>query len=177
MKIVTPEMVAGLLARAASAPRKRMNLNLHAEPEDPINRFLNAGLEGTYIRPHRHRTGKWELLNVLQGRLDVVIFTAEGKVMSRVSLGLKGQNLIEICGGEWHGIVFQAPAAVVLEVKPGPYEPELDKEFAEWAPMDGDPAAGLFLNWLESAAPGEVWAGTREQHSGWAHQATGLRCR
>ncbi len=33
MKIVSSEMIAGLLAQAADASRKRMNLNLHAEPE------------------------------------------------------------------------------------------------------------------------------------------------
>ena len=159
MKIVNSEMIAGLLTQAAGASRKRMNLNLHAEPGDPINRFVNAGLHGSYVRPHRHRKGKWELLNVLQGRLDVVIFSPDGEVKNRVTLGPTGQSLIEICGGEWHAVVFGAPAAVVLEVKPGPYEPELDKEFAKWAPVDGDPAADLFLTWLERGAPGEVWRG------------------
>ncbi len=96
---------------------------------------------------------------MLQGRLDVVIFGPEGEVKNRVSLGPTGQSLIEICGGEWHGVVFRAPAAVVLEVKPGPYEPELDKEFADWAPGDSDPAVDLFLTWLESAAPREIWPG------------------
>jgi hypothetical protein len=57
MKIIAAETITDLLARAASAPRKRMNLNLHAEPSDPTNRFLNAGLAGTYVRPHRHRIG------------------------------------------------------------------------------------------------------------------------
>jgi cupin fold WbuC family metalloprotein len=74
MKIVTAEMIAELLSRAAASPRKRMNLNLHAELTDPIARFLNAGIAGTYVRPHRHRTGKWELVSVLQGRVDLVIF-------------------------------------------------------------------------------------------------------
>ena len=134
MKIVTTEAIEELLTRAATAPRKRLNLNLHAEPSDPINRFLNAGLAGTYVRPHRHRIGKWELLNVLQGRLDVVIFTSNGDVNSRLALGAKGPSLVEIYGGEWHSFVFHAPAAVVLEVKPGPYEPQFDKEFAQWAP-------------------------------------------
>ncbi len=157
MKIVTTETIADLLTRAAMAPRKRLNLNLHAEPSDPINRFLNAGLAGTYVRPHRHRIGKWELLNVLQGKLDVVIFSFNGEVKSRFALGPKGPSLIEIYGGEWHSFVFHTPAAVVLEVKPGPYEPQFDKEFAEWAPMEDDPVATLFLTWLESAAPGEVW--------------------
>ena len=86
MKIVTTETIAELLTRAATAPRKRLNLNLHAEPSDPINRFLNGGLAETYVRPHRHRIGKWELLNVLQGRLDVVIFTSNGEVKSRFTL-------------------------------------------------------------------------------------------
>jgi cupin fold WbuC family metalloprotein len=57
MKIVTTEAIEELLTRAATAPRKRLNLNLHAEPSDPINRFLNAGLAGTYVRPHRHANG------------------------------------------------------------------------------------------------------------------------
>jgi cupin fold WbuC family metalloprotein len=58
---------------------------LHAELSDPINRFINAGLVGTYVRPHCHRIGRWELVNVLQGSLDVVIFTSGGqfKVVSR----------------------------------------------------------------------------------------------
>jgi hypothetical protein len=65
MKIATAETIAGLLSRAAASPRKRMNLNLHAELTDPIARFLNAGIAGTYVRPHRHRLGKWELVSVL----------------------------------------------------------------------------------------------------------------
>jgi cupin fold WbuC family metalloprotein len=160
MKIVAAETVAELLVQAAVAPRKRLNLNLHAEPSDPVNRFLNAGIAGTYIRPHRHRVGKWELLNLLQGRLDVVIFTSNGKIYSRLSLDPNGPSLIEIDGGEWHSFLFYAPAAVVLEVKPGPYEPQFDKEFAGWAPTEDDPRAISFLSWLESAAPGDVWPGT-----------------
>jgi cupin fold WbuC family metalloprotein len=157
MKIVTKETIAELLAHAAVMPRKRVNFNLHAELSDPVNRFLNAGVAGTYVRPHRHRVDKWELLNVLQGRLDVIFFTSKGEVENRIALGPNGPSLIEVHGGEWHSLVFHAPAAVVLEVKPGPYEPQLDKEFAVWAPTEADSKASLFLSWLESATPGEIW--------------------
>jgi cupin fold WbuC family metalloprotein len=159
MKIVTAETLTDLLARAVSAPRKRINLNLHAELSDPINRFLNGGLAGTYVRPHRHRIGRWELVTVLQGRLDLVVFTSDGEVRDRLVLGSVAARLIEIPGGEWHSLVFHAPAAAILEVKPGPYEPELDKEFAEWAPAEGAPAAASFVAWLESASLGEMWPG------------------
>jgi cupin fold WbuC family metalloprotein len=155
MKIVTAEMIAELLSRSAASPRKRMNLNLHAELTDPISRFLNAGIAGTYVRPHRHRSGKWELVSLLRGRCDLVIFTSDGVLKSRVPLSSEGTSVAEIPGGDWHTLVFYAPAAVVLEVKAGPYEPRLDKEFASWAPLEVDPAAASFVTWLETAALGE----------------------
>jgi cupin fold WbuC family metalloprotein len=158
MKIINAETVANLISRAAASPRKRMNFNLHTELSDPVNRFLNAGLAGTYVRPHRHQIDKWELVGVLQGSFDVVLFAPNGVIKNRFKLGLGDINLAEIPGGDWHSIVFRAPAAVVLEVKPGPYEPQLDKEFAEWAPAENDPAAGLFVSWLERAGPGDKWS-------------------
>jgi cupin fold WbuC family metalloprotein len=160
MKIVKAEAIAALLERAATAPRKRMNLNLHVKLSDPVCRLLNAGLAGSYVRPHRHRIGKWELVNVLQGRLDVVIFNQEGEIKNRLALGSGSASVVEIPGGEWHTVVFCAPAAVALEVKPGPYEPQLDKEFAEWAPEEGAPRSASFMAWLESALPGERWRRT-----------------
>jgi cupin fold WbuC family metalloprotein len=128
-----------------------------SELTDPINRFLNAGVAGTYIQPHRHGVGKWELVNVLRGKLEVVVFTPEGKVKDRLGLDPESASLIEISGGEWHTFIFHPPGAVVLEVKPGPYEPELDKEFAGWAPAEGEPASISFLSWLEGAERGEAW--------------------
>ena len=129
MKVVAAETIAELLSRAAASPRKRMNFNLHAELADTTNRFLNAGIAGTYVRPHRHRIDKWELLSVVQGRF-VLTFTSDGVVKNRIVLGSKGSSVVEIPGGDWHSVVFHAPAAVVLEVKAGPYDLLLDKEFA-----------------------------------------------
>ena len=156
MRIITEETIAELLSRALASPRKRTNLNLHDELSDPTNRFLNVGIAGTYVRPHRHRIGKWELLSVVQGSVDVITFSADGAVKNRVSLSAGGANLVvEISGGDWHSIVFRAPGAAVLEIKPGPYEPLLDKEFATWALPEDDPAAPSFVARLEVAAIGE----------------------
>jgi cupin fold WbuC family metalloprotein len=92
---------------------------------------------------------------VVQGTVDVMTFTADGAVKNRVSLSAAGANVVaEISGGDWHSIVFRAPGAVVLEIKPGPYEPFLDKEFANWAPPENDTAAPSFVARLEVAAVG-----------------------
>jgi cupin fold WbuC family metalloprotein len=106
MKLITAEVIESLLARAAATARKRINLNLHDDYADPINRFVNAGLCGTYVRPHRHRLGKWEIASVLQGNVDIIIFSPDGKIESRTSLSMDGTRLAEIPGA--------APAAVVL---------------------------------------------------------------
>jgi hypothetical protein len=74
-----------------------------------------------------------------------------------MALDSKAANLIEISGGEWHSFFFCSPGAVILEVKPGPYEPDLDKEFATWAPREGDSSSVSFLSWLENASSGESW--------------------
>jgi cupin fold WbuC family metalloprotein len=94
---------------------------------------------------------------VLQGNVDIIIFSPQGKIESRTSLSVDGTRLAEIPGGDWHTFVFRAPAAVVLEVKPGPYERDQDKEFADWAPAEGSSAANMFTAWLETAAAGDSW--------------------
>jgi len=157
MKVVNKKTISDLLLRAAASPRKRMNHNLHTEMIDPINRFVNAGIAGTYIRPHRHRIGKWELVSVLQGGGDVALFTESGTIKSRLAISSENIAVAEIPGGAWHSFVFQKPSAVMLEVKPGPYEPQDDKEFAEWAPLEGDPNVTSFVSWLEKAELGERW--------------------
>ena len=157
MKIVTPEMIADLLARATATPRKRMNLNLHPALSDPTNRFVNAGIAGTYVRPHRHRPHRWEIISVLQGRLDLLLFAAEGEVKARIPLGADGAGLVEIPGGAWHSFVFHAPAAVVLEVKPRPLRTPARQGVAEWAPAEGAGSAISFTAWLETATPGDLW--------------------
>jgi cupin fold WbuC family metalloprotein len=164
VKIVTEEAISDLLRRAAAAPRRRLNFNLHAGPDDPINRFLNAGISGTYARPHRHRIGKWELSTVLRGALDVVTYDPDGMMTARSTLAVGATCLAEIPGGCWHSVMFHAPGAVVLEVKPGPYEPALDKEFAAWAPEEEDAAAPDFVTWLAGAAVGETWRGGYGSH-------------
>ena len=97
-------------------------------------------------------------MRVLVGLPDcyfsVLTFTHDGEVTARFSLESDVAPVIEISGGAWHAVVFHAPAAVMLEVKPGPYDSRTDKEFTGWAPEEG---AAAFARWLEKAAVGETW--------------------
>jgi len=150
------DAIDALVQRAAASPRRRLNLNLHPQLADPIQRFLNAGEPGTYVRPHRHQAARWEMFAALRGQMDVLLFADDGALAQRITLA-PGCGVIEIAGGSWHSFVIMAPATVALEIKPGPYIAETDKEFAVWAPREGEPGAERIVRWFETAHPGERW--------------------
>jgi cupin fold WbuC family metalloprotein len=157
LKTITAETIDELVARAATLPRRRTNWNLHETPNDTTNRFLNVGTAGTYVRPHHHAEGRWEMVVVLRGRVDIVTFDAAGTVTDRITLTPGERPILELAGGIWHSFLSMTPSTVVLEVKPGPYDPATDKVFAAWAPAEGDERAKEYVAWLETARPGDQW--------------------
>ncbi|HWE74983.1 MAG TPA: WbuC family cupin fold metalloprotein [Stellaceae bacterium] len=148
-----------LVARANASPRGRLNLNLHPRLDDPIQRLLNAGGPGTYVRPHRHRPHIWELVMTLRGHIDAIVFDADGRIIRRAPLKPNGDGIIQNQGGVWHSFVFMAPDSVAFEIKPGPYDAKLDKEFAAWSPREDAAEGAAFVRWMETAAVGARWGG------------------
>jgi cupin fold WbuC family metalloprotein len=157
VRYVDREMIADLIERAQRSPRGRLNLNLHPRLDDPIQRLLNAGSPGTYVRPHRHRPAIWELVMTLRGRIDAILFADDGRITERVPLSPGGEGIIQNQGGVWHSFVFVEKDSVAFELKPGPYDARLDKEFAAWAPREDEPEAVVFMQWMESAPVGARW--------------------
>ncbi len=155
MKRLTADILAALRAEATASPRRRKNLNLHASPDDPIQRLCNAFEPGTYVRPHRDGAGVWELFLVLGGRAAVLIFDNAGRVTERTELQAGGEvQAVELPSGVWHSLVALAPNTVLFEVKPGPYRPTRENDFAAWAPPEGATASAAFVEWMAHAAVG-----------------------
>lgn len=155
MKRLTTDTLATLRAEAVASPRRRKNFNLHASPDDPIQRLCNAFEPGTYVRPHRHGTDVWELFLVLGGRAAVLIFDNAGCVTERTELQASGETqAVELPPGVWHSLVALAPNTVLFEVKPGPYRPTGENDFAAWAPKEGALGADAFVEWMAHAAVG-----------------------
>lgn len=129
-----------------------MNHNFHEGPEDNPHRMLNVLLRGTYVRPHRHVTPpKSEAFLPLTGRVGIVCFDDEGAVTAQYTLDSAGPiRGIDLAPGVWHTVLALTDVSVCYEVKPGPWEPASDKDFAAWAPAEGDPAAGAFLHRMEA---------------------------
>lgn len=154
MKIVDAARVAELTGTAVHAPRRRTHFNLHDDLADPIQRVVIALEPGTYICPHRHADTVWEMFAVLKGACALFTFDDAGTVTERVDLRAGAALAGQVPPGAWHSIVALAPGTVVLEVKPGPYRAPTDKNFAAWAPREGEPGTEALLRWLEGAQVG-----------------------
>ena len=150
--LIGRELIEATLEKARQSPRRRMNYNFHAGPEDNPHRFLNVLLENTYVAPHRHlRPPKAESFLVLEGRIAMFCFDDDGAVQSRHVLGYgNGAEAlgIDLAPGVWHTLTAVTPYAVCYEVKPGPWDPATDKEFAPWAPREGEEGAPEYLRKL-----------------------------
>jgi cupin fold WbuC family metalloprotein len=151
-QLVGSEQVARLLETAAASTRKRSHLLLHADQQDQVQRLL-IGLEpGSYVRPHVHGE-QWEMIVLLRGRFDFLIFDPQAELLQRLAMS-EASPVVQIPRGTWHSGVAVAPQTLVLEVKPGPYRPN---EFALWAPEEGEPASSAFVHWAAGANLGSKW--------------------
>lgn len=157
MKFITDTLIHNLVNTAKSGDRLRMNHNFHDQLDASVQRFCNAFEPGTYVRPHRHdRSNGWEFFIALKGRAVVLAFTEEGVVLERHELSAHGPVYgIEIPSNTWHAIASLESGTVLFEFKEGPYIPATDKNFANWAPMEGEAGVHDVVSWYESAKPGE----------------------
>lgn len=102
---------------------------------------------GTYVRPHRHTNpDKREAFLVLRGKILVVTFTDEGRIRDRCLLDpAKGNFGVEVAPEEWHMLISLEEGSVIYEIKDGPYNAIDDKNFASWAPAEGDSDCAEFV--------------------------------
>lgn len=141
-----------LIERARQSPRLRTNYNFHSSMDENPHRFFNVMVRGTYVAPHRHLDPpKTESFLVLRGEIAFFVFDDTGSVTSAEILG-RNKIGIDIGPGIWHTLAVLTPEAVCYEVKPGPYSAANDKDFALWAPREGDPRALGYLERLVTLA-------------------------
>lgn len=154
MKLISTPLLDELAVKAASSPRRRAHHNFHMSPADPVQRFAVVAMRGSYIRPHRHWT-KSEMVILIRGRCEIVLFDNAGHVTGRHALGEGTANIAyELPEGTMHTLLMLTDGTAFLEVKEGPYDPATAAEFAPWAPEEGSPGIANFQNWMSKAAVG-----------------------
>lgn len=132
---------------AKESPRGRKNYNFHKTYDDPLQRLINAIEPYSYIQPHKHENpDKREVFTVLQGRLLVAEFDESGKISDHCIIDPhEGTFGAEIPERTYHSIFALEPGTIVYEIKDGPYDPIDDKNFAPWAPKEGESGVQEYL--------------------------------
>jgi len=127
-------------SKAEQSGRLRMNHNFHKDLSDTLQRMLNAMEPHTYVQPHKHEEpDKREIFVILKGRIVVIEFDDDGEIVDHVILDRKAGNYgVEISPGKWHSLISLEKGSAVYEVKDGPYHQIDDKNFANWAPKEGE---------------------------------------
>lgn len=147
MICINDNLLNTTIEQARMLPRKRKNFNFHETLNANVQRMLNALEPGTYVQPHKHENpDKVEAFLILTGQLLVVEFDNSGEIVDYNVLSAKSGNYgVEIPPRTWHSIIALESGTVVYEVKDGPYSAIDDKNFAPWAPKEGDADCDKYL--------------------------------
>lgn len=142
-----------LVCAAQSAPRRRMNLNVHRSAADPCQRFFNAIEPGSYVRPHRHaQPAVAETLVAVRGAFVLVEFDDTGGIAGTTRLAAESSRwrgdeaaaAVELAPGTWHTVLALESGSIFFEAKPGPFDPQARGDFAPWAPEEGSAEAAMW---------------------------------
>lgn len=146
MKIINSEAIRNLSRKAENSPRKRVNICLHESSDDVCQRMINALEPETYVQPHRHENpDKDELFIVLRGSAVMIEFDDNGAVTGHGVLDArKGVYAVEVPPRVFHTLICLEKGTVCAEIKQGPYTAADDKNFAPWAPKEGDPGTAEY---------------------------------
>lgn len=139
-----------LLVEAKNSDRKRKNLNFHQNFSDRVHRMVHATNPETYVQPHKHENpDKMETFIILKGSVLIIEFSEKGKIIDHSILDANTGNYgIEIPANTWHTLITLEKDSLVYELKDGPWNASDDKNFATWAPAEGESGCEEYNNSL-----------------------------
>jgi cupin fold WbuC family metalloprotein len=146
LTVLGTDLVANAVAYSRQSPRRRVIQPFHKTDGDTLHRMFNAVQPDSYIRPHRHLDPpKAEAWIVLSGALAFFTFEDDGRVRDCLRIAASGPAFgVDLIAGVFHTFIALEADTLIYEVKPGPYAPATDKDFAAWAPAEGAPAAAEY---------------------------------
>ena len=141
---INNDFLQPIIEKARKSSRERMNYNFHEAPSDLLQRMIHVMEPGTYVRPHKHESpDKREVFIILKGKAYLVEYTDSGNIRDYYLMDPGNSYAVEIPPKTWHSII-PVEETVFYELKDGPYDASIDKQFAQWAPGEGTPRGTNF---------------------------------
>lgn len=134
MRYFGEDQLKSLFKEASLSPRKRSHLNLHSSYQEKVQRLYIAMLKGSYVEPHYHELPhQWEMFIVLQGTIHLKLYYEDSTVKESIFIG-EGHEVksIELMPNDIHSVECISEKVLMLEIKEGPFNPEIAKVFPNW---------------------------------------------
>ena len=126
-----------LRAAVKASAKRRARINAHPDGEDALHEMIIAIDPASYIRPHKH-PGKSEAFHIIEGEVDIVVFTDDGEIDRIVPLGPPGSGrsfYYRMSSAFFHTLIIRSDVLIVHEITNGPFRPSATV-FADFAPDD-----------------------------------------
>jgi len=120
-------------------PRNRIRICAHRNPNETLHEMFIIHTQDCYVRPHKH-LGKAESMTVLEGEVDVVLFSENGELLDIIHMSepLLGKTFYyRISDPIYHSLIIRSEYLVFHEVTQGPFVKK-DTLFPDWAPDEND---------------------------------------
>ena len=129
-----------LRAAVKASTKRRARINTHPDGDDALHEMIIAIDPTSYIRPHKH-PGKSEAFHIIEGEVDIVVFTDTGEIDRIVPLGPPGSGrsfYYRMSSAFFHTLIIRSDVLIVHEITNGPFRPSATV-FADFAPDDREP--------------------------------------
>lgn len=127
--------INALKAAVKGSPKRRARINAHADGEDALHEMIIAIDPSSYIRPHKH-PGKSEAFHIIEGEVDIVVFTDKGEIDRVIRLGAPGSGrpfYYRMSKPFFHTLIIRSEILIVHEITNGPFRRDATV-FADFAP-------------------------------------------
>ena len=116
-----------LKAAVKASPKKRARINAHPDGEDALHEMIIAiDASCPTSVPHKHPT-KSEAFHIVEGEVDIVVFTEGGEIDRIISLGAPGSGrafYYRMSKPFFHTLIIRSGVLVVHEITNGPFRPD-----------------------------------------------------
>jgi cupin fold WbuC family metalloprotein len=138
VEIIGSEAIEKLKDIARVHAMRRARICLHHDIDDLTHEMIIVAHRSTYMRPHRHPAGKSESYHVIEGEMDVNIFNTDGELDRVIHLvsHRPGMFMYRVTNAWWHQPVPKTDWVVYHETYSGPFQKDIDVEYASWAPEE-----------------------------------------
>jgi cupin fold WbuC family metalloprotein len=155
--VVDGEWTTRVKEGARHEPLRRARLNLHRSEEDGVQEMLIAFCQDSVSYPHRH-LGKSESMHVVEGRVLIVFFDDDGRVVKRLQLGPAGSglpSLYRLGAATWHTVIPLDDMVVIHEISTGPFCSEREAP-PRWVPRTDDELRAFVVRLRDGQEPVEA---------------------